>query len=57
MLYPSFYYDECEKVIISRNEEGLINIINKTNNYEKMLKKTYTLIRSICLIPEIEWLT
>lgn len=57
MLYPSFYYDKCEEIMIDKeSEKNIMNIINKIDNYEELLKKTYTQIKSICWLPEISWL-
>lgn len=57
MLYPSFYFDTYEEIIEDKLPEIEIKkIINKIPDYELLLKKTYTLIRNICFLPEIDWL-
>ena len=57
ILYPSFYFDLVEEVIMNKvSEEKIKKILEKAEDYEKLLKKTYTLIKSICGLPEIEWL-
>ena len=53
MLYPTFYFDIYEQII--QNEENIINI--DIEEYEELIKKTYTLLKSICPLPEIDWLT
>lgn len=57
MLYPSFYFDAYEEIIKNKlSEEKIKKIINKANDYQLLLKKTYTLIKNICSLPEIDWL-
>ena len=57
MIYPSFYYDKCEEIMIGKeSEKSIMNIVNKIDDYENLLKKTYTQIKSICWLPEISWL-
>jgi hypothetical protein len=57
LLYPSFYFDLYEQIIQNNvNEEKIIEINKKSYDYQILIKKTYDLIRSICFLPEIEWL-
>ena len=57
MLYPSFYFDLYENIIENKVSELEINkIINKVDEYEILIKKTYILIKNICPLPEIDWL-
>lgn len=57
MIYPSFYFDTYEEIIKNNLDETKIQvIINRVDEYEKLIKKTYILIKNICSLPEIEWL-
>ena len=39
LLYPSYYFDNYERVInFKENEEAMIKIISKVDDYEKFLK-------------------
>ena len=57
MIYPSYYFDLCEKIIYENiNENELSIILDRANNYEKFLKKIYHILSDIFIIPNIEWL-
>lgn len=57
MLYPTYYFDIYEEVITGREEDKkLLNIINKNNKYEQILKKIYHYYKSFLNITPIEWL-
>ena len=57
MLYPSFYFDLYEEIIEERKQEkNLLNIIDKTNNYQLLLKNIYLFLNNYIPVPEIEWL-
>ena len=57
MIYPSYYFDLCEKIIYENiNENELSIILDRANNYEKFLKKIYHILSDTFIIPNIEWL-
>ena len=57
ILYPTFYFDIYEKVMNNNeNEEELISIIEKTNNYQEFLKKAYLEISKYAILPRIDWI-
>lgn len=57
MLYPSYYFDKYEEIIEQNKDENEIKeIINKVNQYESLIKKTYILLKDTCLLPDIDWL-
>ncbi len=57
LLYPSFYFDIYEKVIEGDlDEETLIPIINKANDYELFLKDMYKIISKYAPIERVDWL-
>ena len=42
LLYPSYYFDVYDSVMNKNvNEEELVKIVKRSNDYEKFLKKTY----------------
>lgn len=59
MLYPTYYFDLIDRILIHNEDEDILkNIINRTNDYIKLLKKiiyyiNYTLRMNI---PVIEWI-
>lgn len=57
ILYPTYYFDICEKSIETNNEEYLKLIISKISLYEKNLKYIYDYLKNRYQIPEIEWLS
>ena len=57
MLYPSFYFDLYDEIIIDKTEEkNLNNIINRINDYELYLYKIYIYLNKFYNIPEINWI-
>jgi len=57
MIFPSFYFDVYEQILSEKqNEKALEKVIIKINEYEKLLKQLYNLIKKYYNIPNIEWL-
>ena len=57
MLYPTYYFDLYEEIITNREDDKkLIQIINKANEYEQILKKIYKYYKSFLDMTVIEWL-
>ena len=57
LIYPSYFWDEYEKVINKKkNEIDLLKIINKSNEYETFLKKAYKEISLYAPLEKIAWL-
>ena len=56
LLFPNFYFDICDQIIINqKNEEELSTIIRKSTEYEKFLNEIYIIINSKIKIPKINW--
>ncbi len=57
LLYPSFYFDIYEKVMEGvMEEDALIPVINKVEEYEDFLKDMYELLTKYAPIERVEWL-
>lgn len=57
LLYPTFYFDEFDKIILGKEEDNkIINVINKIQNYIEMLKKIFIVFNSKYEMFNIEWL-
>lgn len=57
MIYPTYYFDKFEEIITNREcDENLIPIINKSCEYERILKKIYKEYKNRVRINTIEWL-
>lgn len=57
LLYPSFYFEMYEDILIDNKEEKIIlDIINKLDEYEEYLDKIISFFKSNYDIEEIEWL-
>ena len=57
MIYPTYYFDMYEKIIQNQLEEkAILKIVNKANEYEKLLKQINLYLKLNINFPEIEWL-
>lgn len=57
LLYPTYYFDLYEQIMNNEeNEEKLIPLIEKIDNYEKFLQEAYLEINKYAPIDRIEWL-
>ena len=56
LLFPTYYFDICEKIIEGENDTILIQKLNRIELFELNLKKVYTFLKANYKIPEIEWL-
>lgn len=57
MLYPSYYFDLYEQIILGKIEEKEIKkIIMKAEEYRKYLKTIYQFIGEIEAIPKVDWI-
>ena len=57
LLYPSFYFDMYEDILIDNKEEKIIlNIISKLDDYEEYLDKVFVFFKNYYNIDEIEWI-
>lgn len=57
LLYPTYYFDIYEKIMNEDyNQDKLIDIVNKVDDYELFLKKVYFLIASYSPIEKVEWI-
>ena len=57
MYYPSFYFDKYEDIIENDdNEEELLDIIEKTDEYERLLNKIYYFLINYSELPFVEWI-
>lgn len=57
LLYPSYYFDVYENVMNKEeNEEDLIKIIKRSDDYEIFLKNAYLEISKYAKIEKIAWL-
>lgn len=57
LLYPSFYFEMYEDILIDNKEEKiLLNIISKLDNYEEYLSNVINFFNSKYSIEEIDWL-
>ncbi len=56
-LFPSDFLDLYDEILINgTNEKLLNNIINKTNEYEELIRNMYLVLYRKRLLPDIEWL-
>ena len=57
LLYPSFYFDMYEDILIDNQEEQILTtIISKSDNYELYLYKIINYLKQYYDIDEIPWL-
>lgn len=57
ILYPSFYFDLYDQIIIGKKEESNLNkIINRINDYELYLYNIYLYLNKFYHLPEISWI-
>lgn len=58
ILYPSFYFNMYEEIILNlKKESEILNITSRINDYEEYLRNIFFYLRKFYNIPEIEWLT
>ncbi len=57
LLYPTYYFDAYEDIINNNGDENkLISIVNKINEYELFLKKAYFEISKYTNLERIDWI-
>lgn len=57
LLYPSYYFDIYEQIMNNNlNENELLKIINKVNEYELFLKDAYVEISKYTNLERIDWI-
>lgn len=57
MLYPSYYFDCYQEIIFGYLEEKeLIKYIDKSEEYQEMLKNLYFFLKQYYTVPEIDWI-
>lgn len=57
LLYPSYYFDIYESIMNNNlNENELLKIINKVNEYELFLKEAYVEISKYTNLERIDWI-
>lgn len=57
LLYPSYYFDCCDKIIFEHKaEDSILKIINKAEQYRLFLRQLYYYLRTFSEIPELEWI-
>ena len=57
LLYPSYYFDVYDLVMKKNvNEEELVEIVKRSNDYEEFLKKTYLEISKYVRLDKIDWI-
>ena len=57
LLYPSYYFDIYEDIMNNNgDEEKLIPIINKVNDYQEFLKNAYFEISKYTNLEKIDWI-
>ncbi len=57
ILFPSFYFDAYEKILINGMGDNSLLFIEKSKVYEKLIKKIYALVNTYIKFPNIDWLT
>ena len=57
LLFPSHYFDIYEKIINETlKEKEIINVLKRTDEYEKFLRYIYNFINKKKPILKIDWL-
>lgn len=57
LLYPSYYFDELEKLLTEETEEkNLLKYIDKIEEYEEFLRFVYKRINRKVSLPVVQWL-
>ena len=57
MIYPSFFFDEFEKLVNNQIKvNDMIKIINRMEEYEQFLLKLYIILNKKYNISQIEWI-
>lgn len=57
LMYPSYYFDMIEKILIGDEDEDKLNIfIERIEDYQDMLTTMYDIINKITNIPIVQWL-
>ena len=58
IIYPSYYFDLYEDILLDKiKEKKIITITNTTTEFENYLYQVYLYLKKYYNIPEIEWLT
>lgn len=57
LFYPSFYFDVYEQIVENNcDEQKILDAIEKTPLYEKLIKDVYAYLSNYINIPDIEWI-
>ena len=57
LLFPTFYFDIYEDVILGEEKEKeLLKVVTHISDYEQMISSVYQYLRTTIYLPEIEWL-
>ena len=57
LIYPTYYFDLYEEIITDRqNDNEIKKITDKTDEFEKIIKKVYHYYKSFMPMPRIDWL-
>ncbi len=57
MLFPSFYFDVYEEIMDNqKSDEPLKEIIEKSKNYDQLLREIYNELSNYMTVPYISWL-
>ena len=57
LLYPSFYFEMYEDILIDNKEEKIIlEVLSRLDDYEEYLSNVIVFLKGNYEIEEIEWL-